>query len=547
MRVSSVIARTLKTFGVERAFGMPGGEVLSVLDGFREHGIDFLLVKHENSGGYMAQAVYQRTRRPSVLLSTLGPGVTNAVNVVASASQDRIPLVVLTGCLDPLERVSHQHQVLDHGSVLRDLCKASVTLEDGETESDIAMQVDRLMHIALDGRRGPVHMDIPVSLAAKEVGASEFLRCRGWGGGVEGRVVPEEGEALEEARNWLREAKNPLVVIGNDVVVEGSSREVREIVESLEIPVLTSYQAKGVVSDDYEMMVGSFALSPSADKWLTPFVSGADVVLLLGFDPIEVRLSWQDAWSPLRQKVIGLSRSPNFHYNHFESRSFVCDIGSGLKVLSRGCEGCGRGTWSGGEVSLTREGLRKEFGRESSWGAGAVIDELRGLVPRDTVLSIDTGAHRIVADQVWETYEPQTVLQSQGLGSMACGLPLGIGVALSEKDRVSLVMTGDAGLLMCVGELGTLKDRGLKVIIVVFVDDSLALIEVKQKRMQLAGYGVKLGGGYDYVKLAESFGGHGFSVSDRAGLRKAVERAMSLSEFSLIACKVDSDEYGEVL
>ena len=113
-KAATILAEALRDAGCQRAFGMPGGEVLSILQALQEAGIAFTLAKHENAAGFMAEGVTQVTGRPAILLATLGPGVANAVNVIANAEQDRVPLVVITGCVDPLDQAGYSHQVFDH-------------------------------------------------------------------------------------------------------------------------------------------------------------------------------------------------------------------------------------------------------------------------------------------------------------------------------------------------------------------------------------------------------------------------------------------------
>ena len=127
-RAADAIAQRLYDAGCRRAFGMPGGEVLTILDALRKVGIAFHLVKHENAGGFMAEGGYHMDGAPGVLVATVGPGLMNAVNVVANAEQDRVPLIVLAGCIDPDEAATYTHQVLDHRAVLAPITKATFTL-----------------------------------------------------------------------------------------------------------------------------------------------------------------------------------------------------------------------------------------------------------------------------------------------------------------------------------------------------------------------------------------------------------------------------------
>src|SRR5204863_86947 len=163
--VAEHLAHRLHEAGVRHAFGIPGGEVLAVMDALARAGIAFHLVKHETPGGFMADAVAHLTRTPGVLVATLGPGVSNLVTAVAHAYLDRTPMLVLTARIDPGVAPTYTHQIFDHGALLRPVTKATFTVgRDGATAL-----VDRAVLLATADPPGPVHLDIPVRVASMEV------------------------------------------------------------------------------------------------------------------------------------------------------------------------------------------------------------------------------------------------------------------------------------------------------------------------------------------------------------------------------------------
>ena len=125
LRAADLIAKRLYEAGCRFAFGIPGGEVLTLVDALERAGIRFVLSKHENCAGFMAEGVFQRSGAPGILVTTIGPGLANGVNVIANAQQDRVPLIVLTGCVDAEEALTYSHQVFDHQALLRPITKAS--------------------------------------------------------------------------------------------------------------------------------------------------------------------------------------------------------------------------------------------------------------------------------------------------------------------------------------------------------------------------------------------------------------------------------------
>ncbi|MGI9463250.1 MAG: thiamine pyrophosphate-binding protein, partial [Aestuariivirgaceae bacterium] len=372
-RAADVLARRLYAAGCRHAFGMPGGEVLTLLDAFVRAGIEFHLAKHENAGGFMAEGTWHVSGAPAVLLATIGPGLTNAVNVVANASQDRVPLIVISGAIDAAEAPTYTHQVIDHREVLKSLVKGSYELN----ASAAGAIADKAVKVAMEMRCGPVHIDVPIAVATAPADDYPWQRVP-----LE-PVTPVEGKGLAAARQWLSGAERPLLIIGHDAVLDGSAGQLREVVAQTDIPVLTTYKAKGIIPEDDPHVAGSFSLSPLADAQLQPLVSKADVVVLAGFDPIEVRTGWRNPFDLERQKVIEFAGESNDHYVHHSSVSFVCHTGSGVTSL---CSGIGRSlAWPGSEPDKARAVLATAYGQGEAWGPAAITAEVRKILPRNGV------------------------------------------------------------------------------------------------------------------------------------------------------------------
>ncbi|MEM9780598.1 MAG: thiamine pyrophosphate-binding protein, partial [Pseudomonadota bacterium] len=137
-----IIGDALAAAGATHAFGIPGGEVLALMEGLSGAGIAFVLTKHENAAGFMAEGLWHATGAPGVLVATLGPGVANAINTVANAHQDRVPLLFLTGCVDAAEAETYTHQIFDHQAVLRPITKASFRAAPGAVAPMIAKAIE---------------------------------------------------------------------------------------------------------------------------------------------------------------------------------------------------------------------------------------------------------------------------------------------------------------------------------------------------------------------------------------------------------------------
>lgn len=502
-----------------------------MIEALNRAGIRFVLTKHENNAGFMAEGVFQVTGAPGILVATLGPGAANAVNVTANAEQDRVPLIVLTGCVDATEALTYTHQVFDHQALFRPITKASFRVGDGGIE----VLADKAVALALDDRPGPVHIDLPIVATERAREPEPPVRRAS-----PAPAAPAPGPALAEARRWLAEAERPLMIAGLDVMNHGASEAVATLARDFQIPLVTTYKAKGVLPEDDALALGGAGLSPTADASLLPLVRAADFVLLAGYDPIEMRTGWRQAWDPTSQHVVEIAAAANDHYMHQAGLSFIADIGAGVRVLSEGLTP--RSTWPGAEPAEVKQALAAAFGQNEAWGPAAITTTVRRVLPRDAIATVDSGAHRILLSQVWEAYQPRTLLQSTGLCTMGCALPLAIGANLAAPERAVVAFTGDAGLEMVLGELATLRDLKLPLVIVVFVDASLALIELKQRGLGRANLAVDFDE-TDFAAVAEALGGRGRLIEDRESLAAELEAALAADTFTILACRIERAAY----
>lgn len=529
---AQILARGLYQAGCRHAFGIPGGEILTVMHALVDAGMAFHLAKHENAAGFMAEGVHHMTGAPGILIATLGPGLANAVNVIANADQDRVPLIFLTGCVDPEDAAGYTHQVFDHRAVLAPITKASFRAEDGTVDTMIA----EALRIATEGRPGPVHIDVPISLAAKEQpDAGPMARSQ-----PAAITTPLDGADMAGARKILTGAQRPLLIAGLEVLAQDAADAVSALARDFAIPVITTYKAKGVLPEDDALALGAAGLSPLADKYLMPLVQTADVILLAGYDPIEMRHGWRHPWDAGKTPVIEFTAAPPSHGMHQASVTFIGDIGAGIAALRAGVTP--GGTWPNGAPAATRQALAQAFSTEEDWGPAAIVDEVRRALPDDGIATVDSGAHRILLSQIWRCPAPRSLLQSTGLCTMGCALPLAIGVKLAAPSKPVVAFTGDAGLEMVLGELATLRDLNLPLVIVVFVDASLALIELKQRGAGLENLGVDFGV-TDFATVAQAMGGRGVAVRTRDHLHRAVREGLNADTFTLVAAHIAPKAY----
>lgn len=526
---AEAIASRLYDAGCRHAFGIPGGEVLALMDALDRAGLSVTLVKHENSGGFMAEGTWHANGAPGVLFATIGPGIANAANVIANAWQDRVPMIVLTGCVPAVEAETYTHQVFDHVKFLEPITKAAIRVQPGTA----GICIDKALNIATTGRPGPVVLDVPIDVQNER--REDLRRPRH---APQAPMAPS-GAALAEAQNWLADAERPLVIAGLDVLTQRAGDAVETFCRKHNAPVIAAYKAKGVVDENDPLALGGAGLSPKADKVLTPLIEASDCIVLAGYDPIEMRIGWRDIF-PAGKRVIDISAEPNTHYMHQAALNFTGDVRASLTALSDGV--AARATWSGGEIAAAKATLAETYHIDEEWGPAAVVDEARRACPPGTVATVDSGAHRIVLSHVWRSDHIGGLLQSTALCTMGCAVPLAMGRKLAEPTRPVIAFVGDAGLEMFLGELATARDLKLGLPVVVFIDEQLGLIELKQRGSQMANLGVEFSG-TDFTSVAQAMGGYGERVSDRTALNAAISEAFKRDSFTLISAVIGRNAY----
>jgi len=528
---SDIVAEKLWQAGCRHAFGIPGGEVLALMGSLSARGMNFVLTKHENPAGFMAEGAWHADGAPGILLATIGPGVANAVNVIANAEQDRVPLIFLTGRVDPAEAESYTHQVFDHAAMLRPIVKASFT----PTPESIGLVMDKAVAIAMAEPAGPVHIDVPISVAEGEAVTPPDL-------GVPARPrpgLPAEADLAAFAER-LTEAKRPLAIAGVDAVNEAAGPAIARFCARYKVPLITSYKGKGLIDETAPLALGGAGLSPKADSHIMPLIREADLILLLGYDPIEMRIGWRNPW-PHDKPVVEIAPVPRTHGMHSVSLPLLGAVAATLEAVSARAEP--QETWPKREWAKTKKSLARAFAPEEGWGPGRVFATLRAVMPENTVATADSGAHRILLSQMWPCRSPRGLLQSSALCTMGCALPLAMGHYLADAEKKPvIVFVGDAGLEMIMGELATLRDLKLPVIVCVLVDESLALIVLKQRKSQRANVGVDFGA-TDFVGLAQVMGGHGVWIDDSRTLEAEATAALGRETFTLLACRIGRRAY----
>ena len=520
--VGRLIGDRLRAAGIRHVFGHPGGEVVDLIEGFRQAGLEFVLAKHETGAAFMAEAMASSTGLPGACLATLGPGATNLVTGVAHAYLDRAPLIALTGQLpvDRYEIVSHQK--LDLRALFAPITKWQARVN----AANAAAVTERALRVALRPRRGPVFLEIPSDVASQDAAAPdppEAPHVRLAGGA--------DGDAVGAALALLRESTRPVLLAGLDALDDGLAEPLRRFVEAWGIPVILSPKAKGLLRDDHPLSIGTIEGLGSA--MLYEWIAGRDLILMVGFDPVEFDRDW-GAKAP----VIHVSPIPNDDRYNAAAVELVGPVAAALDALAAPAR-----RKETGDAARFREELRR-FVRPVRDGltSQAVLAALRESLPEDALVSCDVGYNKSVSIQCWPAYAERTFFVSNGLSSMGYGLPAAIGLKLAHPERAVACILGDGGFAMSLAELETAARLGLAFTVVVLADDALQQIKASQERKGFAVTGTTFGA-LDYRALATAFGADGVEVRTLDECRAAFRDAARVKRVTLVAAHVDPAGY----
>ncbi len=533
--VAQQVAAALARRGVKRMFGVPGGgSSLDLIEAAAALGIDFVLTRAETAALMMAAVTGELSGTPGVALTTKGPGTANGVNGFAYAAIDRAPLVLMTDGFTPAETAFVTHQVFDQQALLAPLAKGAGRLE-GE---DPAAELEALLDAAMTPPLGPVLVELTSEAARRRLPAAPVAAAAP----SSSVASPDPASAaLANASQLLARATRPVLIVGLEARSDATARAVRVLAEALGCPVLATYKAMGVLDDAHPQYIGGF--TSGAAEYET--VSQADLIVLVGFDPVELlRQPWRYS-APVID--IATVRHP-VHYVVARAGLYG-PIAPKLEAL---VQVASRSRWTAGELATLKGRMRGAL-RYESRGEGlspqTVVEMAAAAASRLPALpriAVDAGAHMFSAMAFWPCAAPCDALISNGLATMGFALPAAIAAALHDPARGAVAFTGDGGLFMCLAELSTAVQQRARVVTVVFNDGALSLIDIKQQQRRLPVRGVRWERP-DFAEVMRGLGGRGYRAATAFEYREALQAALAGEGPALIDVVVDPSGYLEQL
>lgn len=528
MKASELIVKCLKNEGVEFIFGVPGEENMEVLDALLGSSIRFVMTRHEQGASFMADVYGRLTGKAGVCLSTLGPGATNLITGVADANMDRAPLVALTAQAgrDRMHKESHQH--LDVVTLFRPVTKWNTSLPIPDI---IPEAFRKAFKLAQSEKPGATHIEIPEDVAGMESDGQPLLVQWLHPGGA----APEQ---IEKAAHIISEAVHPVVLAGNGVIRGRASDALVRFAEKLNIPVATTFMAKGVIPDTHALAFGAIGLQ--APDYVNGAFTEADVVLAVGYDVVEYA---PRSWNPKRDKrIVHVDMAPaEVDAAYIVEVGVVGDIASALDALAQ------KATSHAAPPDLRfRQMLHDELeqGRHDSsfpLKPQRILADLRSTLADDDIVISDVGAHKAWLARLFPCLQPNTCIISNGFAAMGMAVPGAVAAKLVHPNRRVVAVTGDGGFMMNSQELETAVRERTPFVVLVFNDRSYGLIRWKQMH-QFGRPAFVDFDNPDFVKYAESFGANGCRIGSADELAPALRTALSSNKLTIIDCPVDAAE-----
>ena len=541
--IANVIVDSLNNAGVKLVFGIPGAKVDGVFDALMDHPtIRLIVCRHEQNAAFMAAAVGRLTGIPGVCLVTSGPGTSNLVTGLATATSEGDCVLALTGTVSRRQAARHTHQSLDVMKVLDGVCKSVVQVV---VEDQVSEAIANAFRTARIFPQGATAVAIPMDLIQSTlIGTPPFPRNNFDVPSYGTSDTSLQGLALEK----LLSSKRPVILLGMRSSNEAIVAAVQQLTTDFNFPVVETFQAAGAISENllhrFYGRVGLFRNQPG-DKVL----ARADLILTVGYDPYEYDA---ELWNvdPRNNTIIHIDYTEanvSAHYN--PQVELVGSPAAVVDSLRRNLHKNAPDFWASHEIKL--EEVRQELYSWQSVAQQAACDGpvqpihfvylLRKLLPRETVVSVDVGTVYIYMMRYFYTYLPHHLLCSNGQQTLGVGLPWAIAANLVQDppcSRKVVSISGDGGFMFTSQELSTAVQKGCKITHFIWNDSAYNMVEFQEEAKYGRSSGISLGG-VDFVKFAEAFGATGFRVTDASDLEAVMKTALLTDGVSIVDVRID--------
>jgi len=533
---AQIVCESLIQEGVDTIFGLPGGAILPLYQTLPEYpGLKHILVRHEQGAAHAADGYSRVTGKPGICWATSGPGATNLVTGIATASMDSIPMVIITGQVKRSAIGSDAFQETDTTGITLHITKHNYLVMEA---SDIAATIKEAFYIATSGRPGPVLVDIPKDVQEEK---SEFeypseLQLQGYRPAGEGNTG-----MVRRAAKLINTANRPVILAGHGVILSSAYDELRYLAEQAQIPVVATLLGISSFPADHFLYAGWPGMHGMAYASLA--IDESDLLVAIGMR-FDDRITGDTSKFAPNAKVIHIDVDPSEIGKNIEADvPIVGDAKQVLRQLNPLIEETSRVDWIQRVETLKSEHPLIGVDDTDKLIPQYVISELYKATSGEAIVVTGVGQHQMWAAQYYNFKAPRTLVSSGGTGAMGFEVPAAMGAQVGRPDKVVWSVCGDGGFQMTMCELATLAENKIPVKLAIINNGYLGMVRQWQEAFYSKSYvATEYSANPDFVKLAEAFGLLGIRVSERNEVASGIAKAMDFDGPALIDFRVEQEE-----
>ena len=532
MTGATSLVKSLEAADVEVMFGLPGGAILPAYDPIFDSTIRHILVRHEQGAGHAATGYAQVTGRAGVCIATSGPGATNLVTPLMDAAMDSVPLVAITGQVPSAAIGTDAFQEADIRGITMPFTKHNYLVTD---PAEIPGVIAEAFHIATTGRPGPVLVDV-----AKD--ALQKMTTFNWPtsiklAGYNPKTTPD-AQAITDAAALIAQSSKPVFYVGGGVIKANAHKELRQLVELLGAPVVTTLMARGAFPDSHPLHMGMPGMHGTVAA--VTALQKADLLITLGarFDD---RVTGKLSTFAQNAKVLHVDIDPaEIGKNRHADVAVVGDVRETIIALIPALKAAlaknqpDLSTWLRQMNSLKATyPLGYDQPEDGSLSPQHVIQRIGQISGTDTIFTAGVGQHQMWASQFISYEHPRTWLNSGGAGTMGYGVPAAMGAKVGAPDSTVWAIDGDGCFQMTNQELVTCALNNIPIKVAIINNESLGMVRQWQTLFYEGRYSntsLESKRVPNFPMLAESMGCVGLSCERPEDLDKTIEKAMSIND-----------------
>ena len=537
---AQLVCESLIKEGVDTIFGLPGGAILPLYQTLPEYSeLRHILVRHEQGAAHAADGYARVTGKAGVAWATSGPGATNLITGIATAQMDSVPMVVITGQVSRASIGSDAFQETDTTGISLPVTKHNYLVMDA---ADIPRIIKEAFHLATTGRPSPVLVDIPKDVFTEEVEYPdgflypESIDLPGYKPSLSGNTAQ-----IKRAAKLINQSKKPVILAGHGIIFSGAYKELKDLAEKAQIPVITTLLGISSFPEDHVLSVGMPGMHGVAYASLA--IEDADLLIALGMR-FDDRITGKPSEFAKTSRKIHVDIDPSeIGKNVPVDVPVVGDVKNVLDKMIEYVESNTHVEWIQHIEKLKSDHPSLQIRDTDKLLPQYIIHELSEATKGKAIMVTGVGQHQMWAAQHYMYTEPRSWVTSGGSGAMGYEVPGAMGAQVGDPTRVVWSIAGDGGFQMTMSELATLVENNIPVKFAIINNNVLGMVRQWQEFFYNKSYvATTYTHNPDFVKLAEAFGMLGIRVTSKNQVKSSIEEAMAYDGPALIDFVVEEEE-----